>query len=855
MAGEYNGFVRVCPNLQISIIFIHYSVIVVNCQVDQEEFISSMEIMARLKEDLSVTRTDEDGDIVYRVRDPQSEESFEFGEMEWFLLSRLDGIADPGTIIEEFKKKFDTEATLEQFESLVNMATSWGLCQEDVNQDENVENILRIAPSNERIIDAGGTGANATQASRAFKAQAKQGGESSRRFNAKLDRQIEQANKDTDLAWTFFDPGNLFLALSQMLSPLRYIVYVLPLIVLTGIFVIFNNLPDFIHDLLYFRRPLALFQILVFSMFTVNLITQVGRGIVSRGNGMDVRGFGIRIIMVLIPRFGVYTEGISRLSKRQQLWVHAAPLLIRLTLFGCCSVLWIMTRSNGTHFAFVALMITTVSTVSFLLSANPLINSNGYKLLTTLFEVPNLRRKAYQSLLKRSRGQGKQMSTDDRFALKLYALASASFWILLLGAVAVLGARWLESNFQGTGVILFLILFIYFVISFQRNLKNRRADMRDSLDNRPGPRLRERFQQRMQQQAESDNFAEPEENKSDKKKRRWLKYVVALVLLVVAFLPYPYETGGAFSILPVEQEWIYAETEGVIKKVFHNGNQFLRAGEIIAKLSSVDQEQAVQTTSAAILEQKAELELLLTTPTKEDLDLAQKKLETAIVQLKYSKDSEARLKKLFEAKHVSFEDYEDEKRKRDVNSMEVEEAKANLAKVKAGPHPQEIEAARSELKRLEERLIYEKKQLEMTNLVMPIDGYLVTRNLKDRAGQFLDDDEMFAVVEDSSSVRVDIEIPEADISEVMIGAAVRLKVWTYPDMIFEGSVTEIDRTVTEGKFGEVVVVSAIIPNSDGLLQSGMTGFGKVDGGSKFVIVAFTRMLVRFFQIELWSWIP
>jgi hypothetical protein len=80
-------------------------------------------------------------------------------------------------------------------------------------------------------------------------------------------------------------------------------------------------------------------------------------------------------------------------------------------------------------------------------------------------------------------------------------------------------------------------------------------------------------------------------------------------------------------------------------------------------------------------------------------------------------------------------------------------------------------------------------------------------------------------------------------------------VWAYPDRIFEGEVAEIDRAVTEETFGEVVIVSAIIPNSEGLLQTGMTGFGKVDGGTKFVIVAFTRMLVRFFLVELWSWIP
>ena len=821
-----------------------------------------MEIMAKLKKNLSVTRAEEDGDIVYRVRDPLSDESFEFGEMEWFLLSRLDGVAESEKIIEDFKKQFDTEVTFEQVKSLVDMAISWGLCQDEVDQNENVENVIRISPSKEPSDEVSGISTSAAQNAKVFNGQpmrAKQGAGPRGGYTANMDRQIEEAYKDSELAWTFFDPSNLFLALSRILSPLRYLVYVLPLIVLVGIFVVFNNLSYLIHDIAYFRAPLALLQLLVYSMFTVNLITQTGRGIVCRGFGMDVHGFGIRVILAIIPRFGVYTEGISRLSKKQQLWVHAAPLLIRLTLFGSCSVFWIMTRSNGTHITFIVLMVATVSFVSFLLSANPLINSNGYKLLTTLIEVPNLRRRAYQALFKKSGRRGSQISDDDLFAFKLYALASASFWILLIGAAVILGARWLETSFQGTGVVLFLIVFIYFVISFQRGFKKRRANMRanmkDSLESRPGARLRERFQQRMQQQTETEIYAEPEEIESDHKKRRWPKYVVALVLLIVAFVPYPYETGGAFTILPVEQEWIYAETEGVLKEVFHNGNQFLKAGTLIARLSSVEQAQSVQTTAAAILEQKAKLELLLTTPRKEDLDLAQKKLDTTKVQLKYSKESEARLKKLFEAKHVSFEDYEDEKRKMDVYSMEVEEAKANLSKVQAGPHPQEIEAARSELKRLEERLTFEQMQLEMTNLVMPIEGYLVTRNLKDKAGQFLNEGDMFAVVEDSSSVRVDIEIPEADISEVVVGAAVRLKVWTYPDQIFEGKVTEIDRTVTEGSFGEVVIVSAIIPNSDGLLQSGMTGFGKVDGGSKFVIVAFTRMLVRFFQIELWSWIP
>ena len=822
----------------------------------QEGSVSSMKIRVVLKKKLSVTEVEVDDDLVYRIQDPQSGETFEFGEKEWFLLSRLDAVTLPIEIIEAFKLKFNAEIPLEQFKSLVEMATEWGLCEDVTNQDNSNENIVKTLPSKEIIDDESDINSNATSFSNVLKKRhsaAKSGYGPG--FTSRLDRQLEEAHRDPDLSWKWFDPGDFLYTLSRILSPLRYIVYVLPLIVLAGFLVITSNLPYFIHDLFYFRVPLNFTQVIVFSMFTVNLFTQVGRGIVCRGYGMDVHSFGIRLIFGLIPRFAVHTDGISRLSKRQQISVHIAPLLIRLTMFGIFSVIWAMTRNSGTQMAFASIMIATVSLVSFVLSANPLVNANGYKLLTVYFDNPNLRHSAYKAFFNRSDPRRNQLPDDDVLALKLYALASILFWVLFIGGLFYLGAKWLEIRFHGTGMILFLILGTYFVISFRRRIKKKRNDRRDSLENRPGARMRGRFQQRVQQQAEPEDQVEPEENKSDKKKRRWKKFLVALVLLVIAFLPYPYETGGSFSILPVEQEWINAETEGIIKKVLHNGNQYLEAGTLIAKLSSVDQEQAVQTTLAAILEQKAKLELLLTTPRKEDLDLAQKKLETTRVQLKYSIESEKRFKKLFKEKHVSYEDYEDERRKMDVYAMQVEEAKANLSKVKAGPHPQEIEAARSELMRLEERSKFERLQLEMTNIVMPIDGYLVTRNLKNKTGQFLDEGDMFAVVEDSSSVRVDIEIPEGDISEVAIGAVVRLKVWTYPGQIFEGKVTEIDRTVTESVFGEVVIVSAVIQNSDGILQSGMTGFGKVDGGSKFVIVAFTRMLVRFFQIELWSWIP
>jgi putative peptide zinc metalloprotease protein len=817
-----------------------------------------MSTKAVLRNDLSITsRQDEDG-RVYQVVDPQTGDLFEFGEKEWFLLSHCDGESFPPELIEEFEEKFNTEIATGQLESLITLAKEWGLFRDIDYPGRTDAEVIRISPSNDNVAKSGeDTVHQAAQSTQRFGGGRRpgRGGSSSQAASLQRRRSGDDECDDVELNWTWFNPNDLFLTLSRLLSPLRYVLYVLPVMVVIAIFVIFNNAHDLVLDHMQYRKPLNLLQVFVFGMFTVNLLTQGGRGIICRGLGLNVDGFGIRMILGILPRFGVHVRDVSRLDRKTQMWAHASPFLIRLSVFSFCTVLWIATRTNGTTLPLVFLMMASIAAFSFVIGSNPLIKTVGYKFLITWLEIPNLRKRAKRALFSKFRGGKGARSSEDSFALRAYAISGLLFWILILGFLWSIAARWLETNFQGTGVVIFLLVFSYFVLRMMRGLRKRITNRRSASQNMAGVGARQGFQHRLKDQTEIKSIQETEQIKPDKKKRKWLRYVVVLVLLIVAFLPYPYETGGPFSVLPVQQEWVYTETEGVIKKVFHNGNEYLDAGTVIARLSSVEQEQAVHTTAAAIMEQKAELQILLTTPTKEELELAEKKLDTARVQLKYSKESEARLKRLYEAKHVSFEDYEDAKRKMDVDSMEVEEAKASLSKVKAGPHPQEIEAARSELKRLEERLKYERMQLEMTNLVMPIDGYLVTRNLKDKAGQFLNEGEMFAVVEDSSSVRVEIEIPEADISEVMVGADVRLKVWTYPDQTFEGQVTEIDRSVTEGSFGEVVIVAAIIPNSDGLLQSGMTGFGKVDGGSKYVIVAFTRMLVRFFQIELWSWIP
>jgi putative peptide zinc metalloprotease protein len=52
-----------------------------------------------------------------------------------------------------------------------------------------------------------------------------------------------------------------------------------------------------------------------------------------------------------------------------------------------------------------------------------------------------------------------------------------------------------------------------------------------------------------------------------------------------------------------------------------------------------------------------------------------------------------------------------------------------------------------------------------------------------------------------------------------------------------------------------VRVNADIPNDEGELKSGMTGYAKIAGGEMPVWRAYLSLFVRFFDVEVWSWIP
>ena len=232
--------------------------------------------------------------------------------------------------------------------------------------------------------------------------------------------------------------------------------------------------------------------------------------------------------------------------------------------------------------------------------------------------------------------------------------------------------------------------------------------------------------------------------------------------------------------------------------------------------------------------------------------------------------------KMYREKAVTEKEYLDFEKIRAADQETLVLAKKNLDLVKNPFRPEEIRAQEAKVRLLEADLILATKNLQLVQLCSPIEGRYITASPAQTVGQYLEVGDLLGVVEDARNRMAEIEVCENDVEEVKVGAKVKLKAWAYPTRSFTGKVISIapvgynqvrgksERVLTEKEHrnmpiaregDKVIRVITTINNIDDLLRTDMTGYAKVSGSWKPAGVAYTRWLMRFVLVTVWSWIP
>ncbi|HSI47228.1 MAG TPA: efflux RND transporter periplasmic adaptor subunit [Ideonella sp.] len=642
-----------------------------------------------------------------------------------------------------------------------------------------------------------------------------------------------------------FDPRPMLKLLAPVVAPLRFLVYIMPLMALAAVLLSLEYSHLIREDLANLHNYTTLFEHVLFSLFTVNLAVTLTQAFIAHAYRATVAKFGISVFMGFLPRFLNVVTHTEQMTRRERMWLNAGPLLVRVFLFSLGMLIWYNTRDSAGTAAKIGLALGIICAIDLVFaSGNPLVKGSGYHLLSAFMNEPRLRGKSYKTLLNRMRGQ--TFKESDNSVLAAYALASTVYAFVLILISAIIVGVYLQSVMLG-GTALFLAALMAIYLG-RRSI--RRLQMIEAAYDRSVQFDRWRKRTLPDAVGEAEDTLKP--------RSAWSHYgkiaaVVTLLLLLV--MPYPYEPGGRFLVYPFQKQVITSDIGGVIQKVNFEGGESIKKGAVLATLSTLDYQSEVSVYNARIAEQQAVVADLKARPKPEEVEVASRQLQVAQEHERFTKDRVPRLEAMYKDGTVSFEELDSARREYQVDVSQVAEKKASLALAKTGATKDQIEAAVAKLQSLnEERDMYQSK-VGRGELIMPFDGNLLTLHLQDRTNSYLEKGAPFASVENTNDVTVEVEVPETDLAFVKVGTKVRVRPVAFSDQFFDGEVITIDRNVTQQSFGTVVKVVAKVKNPDQSLRTGMTGYAKMDGNTMPVWKAFSLAIQRFLNVQVWSWIP
>jgi membrane fusion protein (multidrug efflux system) len=147
---------------------------------------------------------------------------------------------------------------------------------------------------------------------------------------------------------------------------------------------------------------------------------------------------------------------------------------------------------------------------------------------------------------------------------------------------------------------------------------------------------------------------------------------------------------------------------------------------------------------------------------------------------------------------TSFERTEDLAKRNFVSGSARDQAAATL----------KVQAARLELAQA---------QLAKTRIVAPFAGVLGLRNVS--VGDFVKDGAELVMLEDVSSMKVDLRLPERFLGQLRKGQSIRLRIDAFPGREFTARLDALDAQVDAN--GRSLLARGVLPNPDASLRAGM----------------------------------
>ncbi len=169
-------------------------------------------------------------------------------------------------------------------------------------------------------------------------------------------------------------------------------------------------------------------------------------------------------------------------------------------------------------------------------------------------------------------------------------------------------------------------------------------------------------------------------------------------------------------------------------------------------------------------------------------------------------------------------------------------------------HP-EARILRAQVAQAEARLELLGEQLARTRLLAPFDGVIIFGDLSRKLGTPVERGERLFEMAPLDAYRVALDVDERDIPDVRVGQNGYLALSAMPGERLPLVVDNVS-TISQTEEGNAAFrVEARLDGSSGYLRPGMQGVAKIVAGERKLIWIWTRRLVGWVQLWLWSWWP
>ena len=337
----------------------------------------------------------------------------------------------------------------------------------------------------------------------------------------------------------------------------------------------------------------------------------------------------------------------------------------------------------------------------------------------------------------------------------------------------------------------------------------------------------------------------------------------------IVFFPYQSSPGGYFSLTNIGEQKLQAPYNGTIVSAINQAslNRIIRKGAVIANVQSDDLINEYNQSSKQLAAQRADVNSL-----EYQLQAAKRLLDLYKSQYFISSSKYRSQLSLFKTGAISFDSVLDTQRVMETDSNNIRIQVSSIAKVN-----QDLQSELQSLSKTQANWRYLSSELKKSRLLMPFDGYLYAPNLHHKLGSIVNQGDILATATSNKGYFGSMQLPEVYATSVHLNDRVTIRLESAPSVQYKGLVYRInqgvvpndkkgqittnqasgvDSTSVKSSSGNVIeVVVKLIDQPSQSLSPGQTGWAKIQGSYSPAVVVFTRSIVRFFLIEVWSWFP